>query len=204
MVTKIRPVNGGIYAAGLFYGHVATLNFPEWSNYALLSIWGDIRDIAVSGDDIYAVAWDEGVYRWNGTSWNLILDAGNVLPDDFETILIDGSNLYIGGIFELAELGTVNIAQWKNTLSTSIGEVTGSSYPSLSVSPNPTEGIIHYSFIHQSPADHKVTLLDEHGRIVLQNQSNTQQLDITPLPVGMYFLQVDDHRKTGIAKIVKE
>ena len=62
--------------------------------------------------------------------------------------------------------------------------------------PNPTTGSIYLS----EPAN--ITLSDLSGKLLLE-QINTNQLDISDLPAGMYFLNVGEN-KQHIFKVLKE
>jgi hypothetical protein len=62
--------------------------------------------------------------------------------------------------------------------------------------PNPTTGIINLS------VNANIVLTDLLGKLLLE-QKNTNQLDISALPSGMYFLRVGDNLKQTF-KIIKE
>jgi Leucine-rich repeat (LRR) protein len=64
------------------------------------------------------------------------------------------------------------------------------------VYPNPTTGNIYFS------VNANIVLTDFLGNLHLE-QKNTNQLDISALPAGMYFLRVGDNLKQ-IFKIIKE
>ena len=62
--------------------------------------------------------------------------------------------------------------------------------------PNPTTGTIYLS----EPAN--ITLSDLSGKLLLEEE-NTNQLDLSALPVGMYFLNIGENNQQ-IVKVVKE
>jgi hypothetical protein len=62
--------------------------------------------------------------------------------------------------------------------------------------PNPTTGTIYLS----EPAN--ITLTDLSGKLLLE-QKNTNQLDISSLPAGMYFLHFGENNNQ-IVKVIKE
>ena len=62
--------------------------------------------------------------------------------------------------------------------------------------PNPTTGTIYLS----EPAN--ITLSDLSGKLLLEEE-NTNQLDLSALPVGMYFLNIGENNQQ-IVKVIKE
>ena len=62
--------------------------------------------------------------------------------------------------------------------------------------PNPTTGSIYLS----EPAN--ITLSDLSGKLLLEEE-NTNQLDLSALPVGMYFLNIGENNQQ-IVKVIKE
>jgi hypothetical protein len=79
--------------------------------------------------------------------------------------------------------------------STGIGTI-ASNEPGIKIYPNPTTGTIYLS----EPAN--ITLSDLSG-ILLLEEKNTNQLDISALPAGMYFLHFGENNNQ-IVKVIKE
>jgi hypothetical protein len=77
---------------------------------------------------------------------------------------------------------------------TSINDFNGSS--ALTIYPNPTQGKLFLS------AHSNIVLTDLTGKVILK-KLNTNQIDISELPKGLYFLSVGDNLKKTF-KVVKE
>ncbi|HEY0092095.1 MAG TPA: T9SS type A sorting domain-containing protein [Flavobacterium sp.] len=71
----------------------------------------------------------------------------------------------------------------------------------FSVAPNPTNGIINVKTISQS----RYSLVDNLGKIVAQGKlAEAGEIDISGLPVGVYYLEVDNNGVKNVKKIIKE
>ena len=62
--------------------------------------------------------------------------------------------------------------------------------------PNPTSGMIYLSELGN------ITLIDLSGKLLLE-EKNTNQLDLSALPAGMYFLRVGENNNQ-LVKVIKE
>lgn len=98
-----------------------------------------------------------------------------------------------------------SIANWSNYIDptaylsedcSAVGILDNNESTSILAYPNPTTGSIYLS----EPAN--ITLSDLSGKLLLE-QKNTNQLDISTLPAGMYFLHFGENNQQ-IVKVVKE
>ena len=118
--------------------------------------------------------------QWKHETISLAAYTGEVLIR-FRKICGWGNNLYIDN---------VGIDQ-----STGIDAV-ASNEPGIKIYPNPTTGTIYLS--EQS----NITLIDLSGKLLLE-EKNTNQLDLSALPAGMYFLRVGENNNQ-LVKVIKE
>ena len=118
--------------------------------------------------------------QWKHETISLAAYTGEVMIR-FRKICGWGNNLYIDN---------VSIDQ-----STGIGTI-ASNEPGIKIYPNPTTGTIYLS----EPAN--ITLTDLSGNLLLE-EKNTNQLDISALPAGMYFLHFGENNNQ-IVKVIKE
>jgi len=72
----------------------------------------------------------------------------------------------------------------------------------ISVVPNPTSGII--SIVGDNVAVQSVSITDMNGRIVLQNVSSENTIDISSLSSGVYFARVNTGSGSLTKKIIKQ
>jgi hypothetical protein len=70
--------------------------------------------------------------------------------------------------------------------------------------PNPTSSLVELNFTHQS--NKTVTVTDAQGKVCMQYTSNqiNQQIDVSTLNKGLYFVRVDDENGTSIKKLIKQ
>ena len=77
--------------------------------------------------------------------------------------------------------------------------------PGMKVYPNPTNGIIYIEMNKSISSNSKIEVRDLYGRIFLQKNwedDNRNQLDLTPLSKGMYFILIRNNNKICFHKIV--
>ena len=70
--------------------------------------------------------------------------------------------------------------------------------------PNPASNMLELNFTHQS--NKTITVTDVQGKVYMQfisNQTN-QQIDISTLPQGFYFIRVDDENGVSTKKLIKQ
>jgi hypothetical protein len=115
-----------------------------------------------------------------------------------------GDDVYVGGnFFQIGGVPKASfIARWGEPDVVSGTEDITARRNVFNVYPNPTEGIIHYSFDNNVQQMHTVTLTNASGRVIVHKESEEWKLNIGHLSTGAYFLQVQNPDKSGTAKIV--
>ncbi len=70
--------------------------------------------------------------------------------------------------------------------------------------PNPTSSLVELNFTYQS--NKTITVTDVQGKVCIQFTSNqiNQQIDVSALNNGLYFVRVDDETGTSIKKLIKQ
>ncbi|MCB0456066.1 MAG: T9SS type A sorting domain-containing protein, partial [Aequorivita sp.] len=68
--------------------------------------------------------------------------------------------------------------------------------------PNPTKGLVFISSKTETIIG--ITVFDVLGKKVLQLEGNIQQMDISTLQSGMYFLRITADDRNFVEKIIKE
>ena len=93
---------------------------------------------------------------------------------------------------------------WQDSSETSVSEP--QARQSLKVWPNPVSGMLHIQLPDAEQDIAQISVCDLLGKIVLQKENlNHSELDVSPLPSGMYLLRVRTTDGTGMtAKFVKE
>jgi trimeric autotransporter adhesin len=97
------------------------------SRFGLPGVDGAVSTIAISGTNVYVGGWftqagnvwANGIARWDGKNWSVLGDGLQLLDDDpttqpfVATIVISGSDVYAGGLFNRAgDVEAHNIARW--------------------------------------------------------------------------------------------
>lgn len=91
------------------------------------------------------------------------------------------------------------IAWYENLTILGIGE---SQIDTVKIYPNPTDGLLYIDANTESIIG--ITVFDILGKKVLQQTGNIQQVDISTLESGMYFLRITTDRGEFVQKIIKE
>ncbi|MCE3295961.1 MAG: hypothetical protein K0R65_1675 [Crocinitomicaceae bacterium] len=96
----------------------------------------------------------------------------------------------------------------KKSLPESIRTRKGKSFESLNISPNPAKDVVNISYKSNSPEPLKLRLYDAAGQLILEEESISpdkemnKRLDLSPLQKGIYFLHLEQGKKTEVKKIV--
>ncbi|MEM8909014.1 MAG: T9SS type A sorting domain-containing protein [Bacteroidota bacterium] len=182
--------------------------------------------IALSGDghrlvvgnsivdvDLNAPELGEGIlyiYEYDGdTHWNEI---GRIENEDQEErtyfggaigLSADGTQLAVGARAkdnDLAEdVGRVLIYSGVGT--TSVQEVKALEHRNLILYPNPTQGPL---FLAGEPIDYQAVQVTNHLGQLLQRQSTIDQVDLSGLPTGLYFIALLTEKEMLIQPVLKE
>lgn len=148
-VFAITIMGTDVYAAGGFTNaagnanadYVAKWNGTAWSNLGTNAggtngaLFTAARGIANDGTNVYVGGdfTDAGgntsadyIAKWNGTTWQNLGSSGSngVVTGPVQTVTVDGSNVYIGGVFwsgVSGVAGTRCLAKWNGTVWSSVG-----------------------------------------------------------------------------------
>ncbi|MBK9256513.1 MAG: T9SS type A sorting domain-containing protein [Saprospiraceae bacterium] len=72
-----------------------------------------------------------------------------------------------------------------------------------SVYPNPTSGIINISGGNLAETNAKITLTDINGNYIHSSIPNDQNINISDLPSGIYFMHINSETRSEVQKIIK-
>jgi hypothetical protein len=70
----------------------------------------------------------------------------------------------------------------------------------LVISPNPSTGIFRWNDISLKNVD----VYDVSGRIIFQERTDNQEVNLQNLQTGIYFLRLSNEKNTFVRKIIKE
>ncbi len=118
---------------------------------------------------------------------------GNPYLANFRDVVLIGNKLYM----TLEEQGKV-LTITNATLGTS-----DFSNENIKMYPNPTSSILNLNFSNQKTID-KVVVVDISGKIVLQQNQNTSQINVEKLAKGLYIIEVYSQNGKFSSKFIKE
>ncbi len=173
-----------------------------------LAITRDNEDIYVSGQfKNTGIPNTECIGRWDGTNWNAV-GVPSLDPDNnwIFAQLILGDDIYVGGNFSQigSTDGTVNIARWGEPETVSIApESSTLANKKVKVLPNPSQNNIQFQFVGDIPESVKITITDVNGQNVLTTLTDHQEIDISQLVKGIYFLTLESSHWKEVEKIIK-
>lgn len=96
----------------------------------------------------------------------------------------------------------------KDSITFTINEPVGltdlDAYNPFVMYPNPASNLVELNFTHQS--NKTITVTDVQGKVYMQFTSNqtNQQIDISKLTQGFYFIRVDDENGVSTKKLIKQ
>lgn len=112
---------------------------------------------------------------------------------NFRDVVLIGNKLYM----TLEEQGKV-LTITNATLGTS-----DFSNENIKMYPNPTSSILNLNFLNQKTID-KVVVVDISGKIVLQQNQNTSQINVEKLAKGLYIIEVYSQNGKFSSKFIKK
>ena len=96
-------------------------------------------------------------------------------------------------------------AMFKYTGAALVGTPAPGELHGFSLSPNPVHSIIYVDFDDFSAAHSVVaTLTDLYGRRILSSPLTDKQLDVSQLPAGAYFLEIETEKGAAVRKIIRQ
>ena len=176
-----------------------------WSGQSVaLSSNGDV--VVIGGHTSTVASFNPGhvlIYIWNGTDW---VQHGEEIegegPIDWSgssvSISSDGQIVAIGAYRNDGngqDAGHVRVFDLSNITSTTLVRK-----ENIVVFPNPTTGKIKLTGITSSA---RITAMDSLGKVVIERSNMGQELDLSSLPAGIYYLQINTERGSLFSKILK-
>jgi uncharacterized delta-60 repeat protein len=134
-----------------------------------------------------------------GTNGKLITSYSATFGLTVRDILIqEDDKIVIGGIYDspgIYALSRFNVDD--------VAGIKKQDYKALSIYPNPAQNTLYLQNPGSIPIDN-LTVTDVTGKTVFQETGNISQIDISPLPQGMYFLKVTSSSVSNTLKFIKQ
>lgn len=174
------------------------VNFVSLGNPSLTyvsSFWVFNNQLFLSGD----IGNVKAVLVWNGMNWQQV---GGIFNDDVWSLEDYNGELIAGGRFSSCD-GTSMNRMARTSVPVSINE-----YPknlsNVNLFPNPATHKLFLEF-ESEPAE-TISIINTLGQIVytLQNPEQKEEIDITHLKQGFYFIIVQDKNSNRTFKLMKE
>ncbi len=77
-------------------------------------------------------------------------------------------------------------------------------FTDLKIYPNPTSSYLYFDFERTSTEPVQLTLTDAAGRVVFSQKTMTNELNISHLSPGLYFLKILNGKRVAVAKVMKQ
>ena len=211
-VNSIVEYNNELYIGGSFSTASGSIgnNIMRWDGILMKPLLGgmngSVSRMRVYPDGLYVcgafnmadTVIASGIAKWNGSNWERVIpNTTNLLISDF---LIRGNELYITGSFsEINSIIVNNIAKY--ILGTGINDSQINNQ--LSVYPNPSANKLNIEI--NSGIIQKTSIYNLTGKLIKSIPCNTpkQELDISTLSPGLYFLDVVSDQRTFRKRFVK-
>jgi hypothetical protein len=188
--------NGSKIFAGTHSG-VSFWNEHIVSWVSSLSETGYALSLVQSGSNIFAGTYEKGVFYSsdNGASWNQINPNNGTWWEVYAITIID--NTFFAGTRD---------GVWRRSLADiGISKVTFPTDINISISPNPTNGIIS---IHNAPATMMqieiMNVLGERVSALTNTGTADFKIDLTKFPAGIYFAKFVSGNSVLVRKLLKE
>ena len=176
-----------------------------WSGRSV-SLSSNGNTVAIGGCTNTVVGFNPGhvqVYKWNGTEW---IQYGEEIEGEGSidwsghsvSISSDGQIVAIGAHLNDGngeDAGHVRVFDLSNITST-----TQDRKDDIVIFPNPTTGNIKLTGIISSAA---ITVMDNFGKVVMKGSNMDQDLDLSDLSAGIYYLQINTERGLLNSRIIK-
>lgn len=155
----------------------------------------------------------------NATSYDIYRNGSLYAPDVtgtsfLNTYLITAGTTYTYYAKAKNSLGTVtNSNGTKSVTAISCGkfseENNGNNAPDITVYPNPTDGIINLELTSIKSDKIQITVFDMNGKtikqkLILNNGNTTEQVDLSSIATGIYFVKIQTDKEEYIKKIFKK
>ncbi len=220
--------NNELYVAGPFgkyqgsaFNFIAKFNGSTWSNVGIDGVTGlfsnsngQIHKLRVIDNKLYAV----GVFShadnidaqyiasWDGVKW---CGYGNGFDNRITEIVKANGTIFIGGGFWTYNTDSIlRVAKWVggnfvDTCAFSVGIEELNNNIHFSIYPNPTTSIINITDENNQLQNATIVIKNCLGQTVYSIPFSNQ-IDLSNLSAGMYFLTVEDKHNKKTIKIIKQ
>lgn len=226
-VGSFEIYNGDLYIGGGFTtlqgnpgNSIARWDGAQWKDVGIgmTSTNALIRDLQVYNGELYASGNFRtvdnmpinAIAKWNGLRWCGLgySEINNLIT----TMAVYNNELYMGGLFQTIDGDTMNyVAKWVGgNYTDTCGEITAINEiaeTSFTLSPNPTSAKLTLQLTNSATTNLTYQILTTDGRVLFQNKITTQpniEIDVSQLPSGLYFLQLQDDKQRVVRKFVKQ
>ena len=146
--------------------------------------------------DLNTIAWNQN--GMEASSWMYSKD------EIFYTNHIEFISPTVGYVAGYYEDGTNAILKWNGDLTPVNAHEVSPPELSLAITPNPATDYIRFDIADDTGGPYHLKLTDAAGRVVVNTTTTNQELNISHLPSGMYFLKVEEGARIAMAKVIKQ
>jgi photosystem II stability/assembly factor-like uncharacterized protein len=234
LTINVLAINGSsIYAGTDGNGvYLSTNNGASWTAINTNILYAKVIDFLFSGSDIFITSSNGGVYKStnNGSSWTLMNNgltgygtmSMNIIKYSTTLIISSVAGVWVskdnaanwvqhneGFTYNNSASFTIlapyiyvdnNLGIYKRLL-TNLVSVEDNTFEKISISPNPAVNSIFIDGFSDFPLVQIYTL---DGKLMLEEQLITNQLDISALANGLYFIKLSTAEGSVVRKFVKE
>ncbi len=207
---------GNIYAAGSFkdtggYYYVAKWDGNSWTELGNLHANGAINSICTDvAGNIYAAgnfthSGYNYVAKWNGSSWSELGAGFGALNANgaINSICVSpAGTVYAGGAFTDSS-GYECVAKY-GSIETGIAKINPQA---LNIYPNPANRLLEINLLNSFSSSMQLRVSDISGQTLIHRTINPaikNELNVSSLPAGLYFIQLQDGQQNWVGKFVKE
>ncbi|CAI2765889.1 T9SS type A sorting domain-containing protein [Flavobacterium collinsii] len=142
----------------------------------------------------------DGTYKTNFGNKGIVLSNMNASNSTIQKVIVNEANLITVGVSS-SRSANIGLAKYKNSNTLGIPENQLKS-KSFNVFPNPVKDKLSItSLLDQKPDS--ITLINSKGQIILENKTNTEQINLENLAEGIYILKIQSNGLTENVKIIK-
>ncbi len=137
----------------------------------------------------------------DGTTWNILADTTG--SKQMTAVAFLNSKIGYAGSFNSPPNGAGGMFKWTSTVGLRENE---NATPAIAAYPNPTTGNVYVSLsgFEIKSASMKISTILGETIAEINTITNTQQIDLSSLPNGIYILFVADKNKSAYQRIVKQ
>ena len=182
----------------------ATLSFTHANAFGEAATWNQHCKVLVSSNytgDVNTATWHElsGI-RFSSQNWEWVDNTIDIPMESFAN-----QSIVIAFHYNVSSSDAIPAWEVKNfnlqaTCSTQESATHAAMKSSLSVYPNP---VLDYVHIESEYEITQIRITDSAGHLIMSFTSNYSELDLSRLPAGIYFMQIETTNGYEVRKIVK-